>query len=301
MMETKKGKESTKLTYSESYEAEMAEAKFYRVRKLMVEDDAIKKQYMTDMEKGGEKKEAAQCLWLMDRQATRPGSDQDTQGIAHLWKREPMKLEQVIVTPGKVSKSGKVGASKVEIEVDGTRIHIRDKGTVDELMRRVKSGKGLEDTSYWLKSHGATNLEGRHVIQEKDGVHLKFVGKEGVWHDHLIEDKKLAAMLVERASTSGKRGGKLFDLDETQLREYTRSLDAGKFSPKDFRTKRANEIAIEKINSYGRGRVAKTEQERQDRIKEVAQAPAQVLGNRFQQCIDSYIDPSIWAAFPPVK
>ena len=46
-------------------------------------------------------------------------------------------------------------------------------------------------------------------MQSKDGVRLQFVGKESVWHDHLVRDKALGQMLLERKAESGETG-KLF-------------------------------------------------------------------------------------------
>ena len=176
-------------------------------------------------------------------------------------------------------------------------IPIKDTGTADEIQRRLTAGESLEDSSYWLKSHGATTLEGRHIVTTKNGVRLQFVGKEGVWHDHAIENPKLADMLYERKAKLGKQqSAKLFGVSDSQLSSFVKDLDHGRFSPKDFRTKRANEIATEEIKRIG-DKPPKDDDERKNRVKQVAGTVSRKLGNRWQQCVESYINPAVWSVW----
>jgi hypothetical protein len=288
---TKGGVTSTKRVYKESYEAEQQEAKHVRVEEMLKADKQIKQQIKTGLKDEKTREEAAVAM-LMDKQATRPGSDEDTKGLEKHYGK-PVKAKDVIVTPPK--KEG--GKPKVELQVGKEKIHIRDEGTAKELLRRKEAGEDLQDTTYWLKSHGATTLESRHVVESDDGVRLQFVGKEGVWHDHLIEDKELASMLLDRAKTADERDGKLFDTNNIRLSAYVKSLDSGRFTSKDFRTKRANEIARDEIKQYV-GKQPKDAKERESWIKSIATTVSKVLGNRPAQCIDSYINPHVWSAIP---
>ena len=152
-----------------------------------------------------------------------------------------------------------------------------------------------QDTKAKVKAFGATTLLGEHVVEAPDGVRLQFVGKEGVHHDHLIRNPELAAMLLDRKRTAEKRGGKLFNTDYDKVREYARQLDGGRFSPKDFRTKRANELAIAEISKHPEP--PKSDKEYKARVNAVAKAVSQVLGNKPAQCLESYLDPIIFSGW----
>jgi len=293
---TQRGIESPKKIYNPSYEAEQQAAKHVRIEQMMKEDAVIKDQIQDGL-KNPETKEEATVALLMDQQATRPGSEKDTKGLAKYYGK-PVVAEDVIVTPPEPDKKGRIkGDPKVELKVGDDTIHIRDKGTASELIKRKEAGEGLEDTTYWLKSHGATTLESRHVVEEKDGVHLKFVGKEGVFHDHVVKDPELANALVERAKTANERGGKLFDTDDGKVQAYVKSLDTGRFTPKDFRTKRATELALDAVKQYA-GKTPKDAKERQTWIMDVSSKASRVLGNQAKQCFETYINPHVWDAIP---
>ena len=268
-------------------------AKFVRVDVLCEERPEIEGKIERDR-KDSALKEAADCAFLINEQATRPGSENDTKGLKKLYG-VPLTADNVIVTPPKPNKKGKVtGKPKVELEVNGERVHIRDAGAAAEVQRRVAAGESLEDSSYWLKSHGATTLEGRHVVETPEGVRLQFMGKEGVWHDHLVENPELAKMLTERKASANTRGGKLFAINDTKLGNYVKTLDHGRVTPKDFRTARANEIAAAEIAKLPPQSPPKDEKEAKARKIQLAKNVSRKLGNKPQQCIDSYINPVHW-------
>ena len=230
-MTGKNGKTNKKTVYKPSYEAEMQAAKYVRIVEMLKEAPDIQGQIDTARQ-NPKTRDAADCAWLINEQATRPGSEADTKGVATHYGAE-MTAENIVVTP---PKSGK-GPAKVALKFGDQVIPVKDQGTADEIQCRIASGEPLEDSTYWLKSHGATTLEGRHVVKAGDGVRLQFVGKEGVWHDHLIANPKLAAMLLQRKDAAGE-GGKLFGVSDGQLASFVKDLDRGRFSAKDFRTKR---------------------------------------------------------------
>lgn len=154
------------------------------------------------------------------------------------------------------------------------------------------------DTGARVKAYGATTLEGRHVIQDaNDKVRLRFVGKEGVLHDHEVRNPGLAQMLLERKNKAGD-GGKLFNTNEKVVNAFIGKLDGGHFSSKDFRTRRANLMAarlVQRItNRFG---TPKDEKQYKARVKAVAHQVSTVLGNKPQQCIESYINPAIFSTW----
>lgn len=151
------------------------------------------------------------------------------------------------------------------------------------------------DTGAKVKAYGATTLEGRHVLVDERGeVSLKFIGKEGVSHNHKIRNPRLAAMLKERKEAAGD-SGKLFNTSEGAVNSFIGKLDGHFFSSKDFRTRKANLIAVRAISRF-KG-LPKNEKEYKARVKAVAYQVSTVLGNKPEQCLESYINPvvfSIW-------
>lgn len=214
----------SKMVLSPSYEARAATIKFNRVSEMIAKHDEIAKEIQKARE-NSETKEEAECAWLMQIQATRPGSDRDTKAKA--------------------------------------------------------------------KAYGATTLEARHVVESSDGVRLQFVGKEGVNHDHLIRDPQLAKMLIERKNSAGSPDRKLFNTTDEKVREFTSSLDGGKFSPKDFRTSAATRMAADLVGKEKT--IVKDQKELNKRIKAVAEHVSRLLGNRPAQALESYIHPAVFS------
>lgn len=276
---------NTKTVYNPKFEDSNADIKWGRAGVAGVEKiGAIRDQIHADRSAGRNVNEA-DAAWLMSEQATRPGSEADTKGNKALWEH-PIGKENVIVTPAKDGK----GVPKVALSVGGETIPVRDEGAREEIVSRLESGKSLENSGFWLKSHGATTLEGRHVVPDGvGGAKLQFMGKEGVWHDHQVGNPALAQMLLGRKAKAGDRGS-LFGTNDTKTAKYVGKLGEGNFSPKDLRTIRANEIADKEI---GKGKELVDENAKKEYIGRVAAKVSGVLGNRPQQALSTYIDPAI--------
>lgn len=272
------GKGRAKTVYSDAFHMRQAAAKFARTREGLVEGRKMHGQMMDDRKDQGKAAEA-DCAWLMSVQATRPGSESDNKGNSRLFG-EPLAPADV-----------KVDGDSVTLTVKGQEVPIRDKKAKAEIKRRLEHGEPLHDSTFWLKSHGATTLEGRHV-QERDGkVFLEFMGKESVWHSHEVKDHALAAMLVERKGKAGD-GGSLFGTSYEKVSKYTKTLDGGKFTPKDFRTQRATSLAIHEVEGMP---APKSEKERKAAIKAVGEKVSRVLGNEPAQALASYIAPEVFS------
>ena len=250
--------------------------------------DSIRSQIHNDRNQG-KNKEEADASWLMSQQATRPGSDEDTKGSKALWSK-PVSASDFVLTPDPKGK----GPAKVSIKIGESDIPIRDEKARAEIESRISNGKPMGDAGYWLKSHGATTLEGRHVVENPDGsASLQFMGKEGVWHDHKVSDTNLSKMLLDRKAAAGDTG-KLFNTDYGKVSKYVGGLGGGGFSPKDMRTIRANEIASRELGE--KPIEVGSESERNAIIKGIAEKVSGVLGNRPQQALSSYINPMIFNA-----
>lgn len=219
-----------KTVYRDDFHMRNAALKFARTQAGLHERHSLYEQNQANRQSPDPKiREAADCTWLMQEQATRPGSDNDT--------------------------GGKV------------------------------------------KAYGATTLRAEHVEESPEGVRLHFIGKEGVEHNHLIRDPELAKMLLERKRSADERDGKLFGTDYDKVSAYAKTLDTGRFTPKDWRTIKANTLALEAIDSQPPPASAK---EYKAKVKAVAEKVSSVLGNRAQQALESYIDPVCFSGWKVV-
>jgi DNA topoisomerase IB len=293
---------NSKLVYNDAYEKRNEAIKFVRAADMVANHDVILKEFAEDRLKS-ETREQADCARLMLAQATRPGSESDNKGVSKYFGKS-LTPDDVVLTKsdnpkiaiiGKQTDAQKKAAASgkdvVAINVNGSLVVIKDKKTKAELLKRANEGGDLHDSTYWLKSHGATTLEGRHVVEAPDGTRLKFVGKEGVFHDHLVKDPEVAKMLLERKAKSGDTG-QLFNTNEIKLRDYVKTKDGGDFLSKDLRTARANMIAIDEINKIP---APKTDKEYKAKRDLVGQRVAHVLGNEIAQSLKSYISPELFS------
>jgi DNA topoisomerase IB len=149
-----------------------------------------------------------------------------------------------------------------------------------------------EETGAKVKAYGATTLEGRHVVKEGDNVRLRFVGKKGVQIDLPIEDTGLARMVAKRAKIAGPTGQLFAGVNHKSLREYAKGFDGGRFSPKDFRTYLGTTTAEKCVKAAP---VPKTPVEYKRAVRDVAKIVASKLGNTPVVCLQSYINPAIFA------
>lgn len=145
------------------------------------------------------------------------------------------------------------------------------------------------DTKAKVKSYGATTLLGEHIIKNEDGsVNLKFTGKSGKENNLHVTDKELVKYLQSKAG----KPGKVFPVNERRLSLHSKSLGAGGYDTKDFRTLLANRIAMKKIKEMP---APTNEEEYKKSVKEVCKASAAVLGNTGKVCLDNYINEAVFA------
>ncbi len=298
-MKNRKGQWVAKTVYHSKYTENNQAANFAKIIEGLGKMSSMAEENQHNRESDNEQtREAADAVWLMQEQGTRPGSESDTKGYEELYGK-PITPENVSVKKKEkvVSRGPRKGEKdvtySVSLKIDDKVVPIRDEGTKKELLERLTKGENLEDSTYWLKSHGATTLEGRHVVKKDDGVHLRFVGKEGVYHDHLIRDPKLADMLMTRKQKTDEKG-QLFQIDYSNVVKYVATLDGGGFTPKNLRTMRATKTAIDLMNKR-KGDPPKNPEEYQTAVMEIATQVSKLLGNRPLQALESYIAPEIWA------
>lgn len=150
-----------------------------------------------------------------------------------------------------------------------------------------------KDTKANVQAYGATTLEGRHVVQTKEGVMLKFTAKKGVNVEIPVTDKKIVADLMKRKKSSGPKN-RLYNVEDNDLRNYSKGL--GEVNPKDFRTVKGTTTAMQ---AAAKMKPAKTEAEYKRMVKEIATQVSKVLGNTPAIALKSYINPIVFNALKP--
>jgi DNA topoisomerase-1 len=217
----------------------------------------------------------------------------DAKGRAQYLYSEAHWAKQAEAKFGRVDElNNKFKGISKEIDNDIKNKNTREAAEITKLIvaTGIRPGSDAE-TLARVKAYGATTLEGRHVVSTKDGVSLQFVGKKGVSVDIAITDKSLATMLKNRADEAGKTG-RLFSVNSAGLVSYVRSLDGGKFTPKDFRTWLGTKSAMDAMKQQ---KSPSNEKEYKKAVRAVAKEVASRLGNTPTIALQSYINPSVFS------
>lgn len=207
------------------------------------------------------------------------------------------------------SAAAKFARNKELIEKEGEIVRQNRKNwTADDVKTRdnahalslvhhtgIRPGSDAE-TGAAVKAYGATTLEGRHVHVAGDDVRLKFTGKKGVALDIPVHDPEIKSMLKARKASAGD-AGRLFDISDSDLRDYTHTMDGGGFKTKDFRTLRGTNEAYKHVQGLPR---AANQKEYEKTVKGIAKKVSEVLGNTPTIALKSYINPHVWESIKPL-
>lgn len=142
-------------------------------------------------------------------------------------------------------------------------------------------GKG--DGKAKVKAYGASTLLKDHVTVKGSKVTFKFPGKKGVMQDHTVDDALIASMVKGK-----KKGERLFDTNDQQIRRHWRKFGSQKVH--DIRHVIAYETAEKVMQSLA---PPKNTLQLQKHIKHIATETAKVLGNNPAEALGTYIDPAL--------
>lgn len=150
-------------------------------------------------------------------------------------------------------------------------------------------------------SRGLTTLRRRDAAVEETVTSLRFPGKSGKRQSLEIDDAELAAviaLLVAGRPTSPllayERGRRRVPLTPKEVNAYVRTMTAGAFTAKDFRTLRGTILAAEALARIG-AVDTKTQRKRAEVL--AVKAAAEALGNTPTVAKSSYIDPRVFARY----
>lgn len=225
-------------------------------------------------------------LWVTGRD--KKGREQRVYSDAHWARQAEVKFARVNELRSKQREIEK----EINQDIRSKDLTTREAASCLRLINATGLRPGsTADTGAEKQAYGATTLEGKHVQVVDGQVRLRFVGKKGVDLDIAVTDKRVADDLVRRADRAGP-AGKLFNVNDGQLRTYSLSKDGGGFKPKDFRTARGTNTAVEAMRGMP---VPRTTAEYKRAVRRVAKLVSEQLGNTPTVAMQSYIDPSIFA------
>jgi DNA topoisomerase IB len=160
---------------------------------------------------------------------------------------------------------------------------------------RPGSASGLKSTGH----RGISTLAADNVKVEGDQVSLEFVGKSGKTNRTTVKDPALAQYLGKRLK--GKEPGELlFEAREKDLPGAMEAAGVGNFKPKDFRTRKAGQIAAQVMSDLDDpppplpAEPNKAKRLVEQRIKEASTAVADQLNNTPAMARKAYINPAIF-------
>lgn len=167
---------------------------------------------------------------------------------------------------------------------------VREHALVTSLIMEMGLRPGSDkDTQAAEKAYGATTLRAEHVKTDGKTTRLEFVGKKGVHLNLPVTDAHLADELRKRA----KQDGPLFpNVSAGSLLRYVGKLGGGGFRTKDLRTLVGTKTAQNEISNTP---LPKSISQYKKQVKDVANVVASKLGNTASICLQSYINPVIFA------
>ena len=144
----------------------------------------------------------------------------------------------------------------------------------------------------FVKTYGLTTLLPEHVTFKGRKVFLNFLGKKHV--DNSFTITGTLATQIRRMYKTVEEGETLLEITEYELTKFIKQYVGRQFTPKDFRTMRANMYAYEKYNEICGRELPHTKREFNEEVKEIATYVSEHLNNTPGVCKKSYIDSLLW-------
>lgn len=146
----------------------------------------------------------------------------------------------------------------------------------------------------FVQTYGLTTLRKEHFKSVKNTVRVYFVGKKQV--DNYYEVKGELAQQVRKLLASNSET--VFDISAYELTKFIKKYVGKQFSPKDFRTMRANIEACTYLNYLNENVEAPvTKKETRAEVREICEVVSEKLCNTHGICKKSYIDEMFWNVY----
>lgn len=171
-----------------------------------------------------------------------------------------------------------------------TGIRIGNEGSAEGYITKPHPNSKKEPE--FVQTYGLTTLRPEHVMVKGRRVYLNFIGKKSVENSFVLTGE--LAKQVKTVLGTVEQGETLFEISEYELTKFIKKYVGRRFTPKDFRTLRANMCAWEKFVEICGRELPKTKSEFNREVKEIATYVSENLNNTPGVCKTSYIDSMLW-------
>lgn len=171
-----------------------------------------------------------------------------------------------------------------------TGIRIGNESSAEGYM--TKPYKYSDKKPEFVQTYGLTTLKPEHCRKVGSYVFLNFLGKKHV--DNTFRLEGLLAKQFKQVLAFAEEFETVFEISAYELTKFIKTHVGRQFTPKDFRTMRANMFAWEKYQEICERELPTTKKERNSEIKEICQYVAEKLNNTPGVCKTSYIDSYLW-------
>ena len=146
-----------------------------------------------------------------------------------------------------------------------------------------------------MQTYGLTTLLPNHIQIQRGKAFINFIGKKSVENSFLVTGvlaKQIKAVLATVAD-----GETFLEITAYELTKFIKRYVGRRFTPKDFRTMRANMYASEKMAEFIRQPAPATKRAYNGEVREISEYVAEKLNNTPSVCKKSYIDGDMWQIF----
>lgn len=171
-----------------------------------------------------------------------------------------------------------------------TGIRIGNEGSAEGYITKPHPNSKKEPE--FVQTYGLTTLLPEHVMVKGRKVYLNFIGKKQVENSFTLTGD--LAMQVKEVMKTVEQGETLFEITEYELTKFIKRYVGRRFTPKDFRTLRANMYAWEKFTEICERELPSTKTEFNKEVKEIATYVSEHLNNTQSVAKASYIDSMLW-------
>lgn len=198
------------------------------------------------------------------------------------------KFDRMIVKGGYVTDNARLALACKMMMYTGIRIGNEDSAEGYITKPHPNSKKEPE----FVQTYGLTTLLPEHIMCKGKKVYLSFIGKKQVENSFVITGE--LAKQVKEVLKTVEQGETFLEITVYELTKFIKRYVGRKFTPKDFRTLRANMCAYEKFKEICERELPSTKREFNAEVKEIATYVSENLNNTPGVCKASYIDSCLW-------
>lgn len=177
-----------------------------------------------------------------------------------------------------------------------TGIRIGNEGSAEGYV--TKPHPNSKEESKFVQTYGLTTMLREHVQVKGRKVYFMFLGKK-----HVDNTFEIGGDLARQIKTYLRtyEGNSFLDITAYQLTKFIKKSVGKAFTPKDFRTLRANMLAYEMLEEICERELPGTKSEFNKEVKEICTYVSEHLNNTPSVCKTSYIDSQIWDEHAEVR